>query len=78
MKRNVGPIDRFFRAFVLAPIAVVLALVFGVATGAGVAALAVAVILLATAAIKWCPILRLLGLNTCPVPQRRVMRTGTG
>ena len=79
MTRNVGPLDRFVRALVIAPIAIVLALVvFGVDTVAGIAALAVAAIMLGTALIRWCPLLRLFGINTCPAPgQRAAMRTGS-
>lgn len=79
MTRNVGPVDRFFRALVIAPIAIVLALaVFGVDTVAGIAALAIAAIMLGTALIRWCPLLRLFGISTCPAPRQGMrMRTGT-
>ena len=78
MTCNVGTAERFVRALVIAPIAIVLAfVVFGVDTVAGIAALVVAAAMLGTALIKWCPISRLLGVNTCLEPTERSMRTGT-
>lgn len=65
MKINVGNLDRVIRLVV----GVVLAVLFfnGTATGAlGIASLVVGIILILTALFKFCPIYRVLGLNTCP------------
>ena len=78
MTCNVGRTERLVRALVIAPIAIVLALVvFGVDTIPGIAALVVAAAMLGTALIKWCPLSRLLGINTCTEPGARDMRAGT-
>jgi hypothetical protein len=64
---NVGTRDKFIRTL----IAVGLALLsyFNVLTGAwGMAALGVAVVLLLTGTFRFCPLYRLLGVRTCPLP----------
>ncbi|MFP1632304.1 DUF2892 domain-containing protein [Zhengella sp. ZM62] len=65
-KNNMGTADRAIRA--IAGV-VLLALYFmGTASGAwGWVALIVGVVLLATAALGWCPPYSLLGINTCGV-----------
>ena len=70
MNRNVGTPDRGIRV-VLAAGAVVVALVVGVPSGLGIGLLVLAAVLLGTAAVGFCPLYRLLGLSTCPVPTRR-------
>lgn len=51
-----GGSDRLFRAFVAAPVLIVLSVaVFGVGSVLGIVALAVAVVMLATAAEGFCP-----------------------
>ena len=70
MNRNVGTPDRGIRV-VLAAVAVVVALVVGVPSGLGIGLLVLAAVLLGTAAVGFCPLYRLLGLSTCPVPTRR-------
>ena len=78
MSCNVGTAERFVRALVIAPIAIVLALVvFRVDTVPGIAALVVAAAMLGTALIKWCPLNRLFGIDTCGESKGRGMRTGT-
>ncbi len=78
MTCNVGTVERFVRALVIAPIAIVLALVvFGVDTIPGIAALVVAAAMLGTALIRWCPLNRLFGIDTCREPKAREMGTGT-
>jgi hypothetical protein len=62
---NVGNIDRILRIV----IGIVLAVLYfkgTVAGGAGVALLVVGIVLIVTALIKWCPIWKVLGVNTCP------------
>jgi hypothetical protein len=66
LSMNMGRLDRRIRAFVVAPILVVLALaVFGAGSVAGVIALVIAAVMVATAAVGSCPILTVLGLRTC-------------
>jgi hypothetical protein len=64
MNSNVGSFDRILR--------IVLGIVLGVlyfngtlAGGLGIAALIVGIVLIVTALIKFCPLYRILGLNTC-------------
>jgi hypothetical protein len=65
MLRNMGPIDRLLRAALLAPLLVIAALAVGATTVAGILLLALAAIMLATAAAGSCPLYRLVGLDTC-------------
>lgn len=66
MQKNVGSIDRAIRA--LAGIALLAAFFLGALQGApGIVALVVGIVMLATAAIGWCPPYKLLGINTCGV-----------
>jgi uncharacterized membrane protein len=62
---NVGNIDRILRVI----IGVVLAVLYfkGTLTGTlGVVLLVVGIVLILTALIKFCPIYKVLGMNTCP------------
>ncbi|MEX2202598.1 MAG: DUF2892 domain-containing protein [Actinomycetota bacterium] len=64
MKRNVGTADRLIRALVIAPAAILWA---GAASWTGVwaiVALAIAAIMLATAAVGFCPLYALLRIDT--------------
>ena len=75
---NVGTTERLIRGLVIAPIAIVLALVvFGVDTVLGIVFLVVAAAMLGTALIKWCPLNRLFGIDTCGESKGRGVRTGT-
>jgi hypothetical protein len=66
MTRNLGSAERLVRALVVAPVAILLALlVFGPDSVLGVIALVIAFAMLATSLISWCPIWRAFGLNTC-------------
>ena len=63
MKPNVGTIDRAIRAIV--GIALIAALPLGLLQGTpGIVALVIGVVLVGTAAIRWCPPYALLGINT--------------
>ena len=73
MNINMGSIDRALRAFIVAPAAIVIALVVGAGSVAGIVLLAVAGIMLATAAVGFCPLYRLLRINT-----RHRQRVGVG
>jgi hypothetical protein len=64
MTRNVGTADRLIRAFVLAPAAIVWAGVAGWTGAWAIVALAIAAVMLATAAVGFCPLYALLGFDT--------------
>jgi len=64
MKHNMGIIDRIIRAFVIAPVGVLVAAGTGYGTVAGIVALIVAGIMLATAAVGFCPLYALFGFDT--------------
>jgi hypothetical protein len=65
MKANVGGIDRILR------IVVGLALIALAATGTVGAWGWIGVVLVLTGAVRFCPFYPLLGMNTCPLEQRK-------
>lgn len=69
MTRNESTLDRTVRA-VLAVVLAGLALTAGAGSALGVVLLVVAAVLLATAAVGYCPLYALLGVSTCPTPHR--------
>ena len=64
MSRNMKTTDRALRAFLVAPAAIVVAFVVGAGSIAGILLFALAAIMLATSAIGFCPLYKLLHLNT--------------
>lgn len=64
--KNVGSTDRTIR-FAAAAAALVLALVVGVGSVGGIVLLVVAVIMAVTGAVGFCPLYRLVGVNTCKI-----------
>lgn len=66
MKKNIGKSDRFIRLVLAAVLAGVVAADLVTGTLSLIAIIA-AVILLATALYNFCPLYRLLGIQTCPV-----------
>lgn len=69
MQTNVGTTDRIIRA--IAGIAALIgAVALGIGTVGGILLLVVGGILGVTAAVGFCPLYRVLGMNTCPVPKR--------
>ena len=65
MKQNMGTVDRLLRAFVIAPVLILLSvLVFGVGSVLGIVALVVATVMVVTAAVGYCPTYTLFGLDT--------------
>ena len=74
MIRNMGALDRGFRVFVVAPAAIVVALIVGAGTVAGVILFAVAGIMLASSAVGFCPTYTLVGITTHPHGLHRVSR----
>ena len=77
MKRNEGTIDRVIRT-VLAVVAAIAAVAIGSGSLWGVLLLAVAAILLVTAAVSFCPLYAILGIGTCPVPRAHESRQRAG
>ena len=67
MTINEGTADRSIRAL-LGIVAAVGAIVVGVGSAPGIVLLALAGILLVTAAVGFCPLYRVLGISTCRVP----------
>jgi Protein of unknown function (DUF2892) len=53
--QNMGTLDRSLRIFVVAPVAIVVALILGAGTVAGIILFVVAGIMLATAVTAFCP-----------------------
>lgn len=67
MKMNMGKTDRILRAFVVAPILILVALL-GVGAGSviGVILLVLAAVMVGTAAVGSCPLYAPFGFDTCP------------
>ncbi len=64
MSRNMNKIDRALRTFLVAPAAIVVAFVVGAGSVAGIVLFVLAAIMLATSAIGFCPLYKLLHLDT--------------
>jgi hypothetical protein len=64
MTRNMSNLDRGLRALVVAPVAIVLAIVVGAGSLGGILLFALAAIMVATSAVGFCPLYALLHLNT--------------
>ena len=65
MSRNESPLDRGLRGALGAVLAVI-GIAVGASTIAGVGLLAIAAVLIVTAAVGFCPLYRLLGMSTLP------------
>jgi DUF2892 family protein len=63
MSRNVSSLDRGLRSFVVAPAAIVIAFVIGAGSVGGIALFVLAAVMLATSAVGFCPLYRLLHLD---------------
>lgn len=64
MTKNMNTLDRVLRAFVVAPLLVIATLFVGAGTILGVVLLVLAAVMLATAAVGFCPLYALFHLNT--------------
>jgi hypothetical protein len=64
MRVNMGLIDRRVRAFVVAPVTIVVAVVVGVGSVAGIVLLALAAVMLATSAVGVCPLYKPFKIDT--------------
>ena len=70
MTRNMGTVDRGFRAFVIAPAAIVVAFLVGAGTFFGVILFVAAGVMLTTAVTAFCPTYTLIGVSTRPTLHR--------
>lgn len=66
MNKNTGNADRAVRV-VVAVVAVVAAFLLGFGSVGGIILLVVAAVMLVTAAVGFCPLYRVFGINTCKV-----------
>ena len=66
MTRNMGAFDRGLRAFVVAPVAIVVAFLVGAGTVFGVILFVVAGVMLTTAVTAFCPTYTLIGISARP------------
>jgi hypothetical protein len=64
---NLGSADRKLRAFVVAPVLIVVGVLVGPASLPAIVLYALAAVMLATAAAGSCPLYMLFGLRTCPL-----------
>jgi hypothetical protein len=64
MSRNMSNLDRGLRSFLIAPVAIILAVVVGAGSIGGILLFALAAIMLATSAVGFCPLYTLLHLDT--------------
>jgi Protein of unknown function (DUF2892) len=72
MSRNMSNLDRGLRALVVAPAAVVAAVLVGAGSVGAVVLFALAAVMLATSAVGFCPLYALLHINTsgrAPLPR---------
>ena len=64
MTRNMSNLDRGLRTFVVAPAAVIAAVLVGAGSVGGVLLFVLAAVMLATSAVGFCPLYTLLHVNT--------------
>ncbi len=70
MKTNESTADRAIRV-AIALVAVIAGWLVGFGTVGGIILLVVAAVMLVTAAVGFCPLYRVFGISTCPVPKDR-------
>jgi hypothetical protein len=75
MTPNMGTVDRSLRAFVVAPAAILVALLLGAGTIAGIVLFVVAAVMLLTGATGFCPTYAVIGISARP---GGLHRTGHG
>jgi uncharacterized membrane protein len=63
MRRNMNTFDRLLRTLLVAPAAVVIGILIGPGSAGSIVLYAVAVIMLATSAVGYCPLYSLLHLD---------------
>jgi hypothetical protein len=72
MTPNMGNLDRGLRAFIVAPVAIVVGLLLGPSTVGAIILFVVAGIMLATSSTGFCPTYTVLGISTDPRGLHRV------
>lgn len=72
MKKNMGTADRLIRGLLVAPVLLVVAYFVGFATVAGIIATVLAGVMLATAAVGFCPLYLPFHLHTDRAPKATV------
>ena len=68
--KNMGVLERRLRAFVAAPILIVVAILVGPGSVGGIVAWVVAAIMLATSAVGYCPLWTVFHVNTLSTRDR--------
>jgi hypothetical protein len=63
MSRNMSTLDRGLRSFAVAPAAIAIALVVGAGSAGGIVLFVLAAVMLATSAVGFCPLYRLVRLD---------------
>jgi uncharacterized membrane protein len=69
MQRNEGTADRVVRA-IAGVVALIIAGLVGIGSIGGVLLAVVGTVLVVTGAVGFCPLYRVLGVNTCPVDKQ--------
>jgi len=69
VNKNMGSADSKLRAFVVAPVLVVVGLLVGPAGWLAIVLYVLAAVMLATSVVGTCPLYMLFGLRTCPAQQ---------
>ena len=64
MSRNISTLDRALRSFLIAPVAIVIAILVGAGSPVGILLFVLAALMLATSAIGYCPLYALLHIDT--------------
>jgi hypothetical protein len=68
--KNMASFDRLLRAFLFAPIFIVLAFVVGAGSVLGIIFFVLAAVMLATSVVSFCPAYRVIGVSTCKTGHR--------
>jgi hypothetical protein len=64
MSRNMSTLDRALRSLVIAPVAIVIAILGGAGSPVGILLFVLAAVMLATSAVGYCPLYDLLHIDT--------------
>ena len=63
MSRNISTLDRAVRIFLIAPVAIVIAILVGAGSPLGILLFVLAALMLATSAVGYCPLYTLLHID---------------
>lgn len=64
MSRNMSTLDRILRSFLIAPAAIVIAVVVGAGSAGGTVLFVLAAVMLGTSLVGFCPLYRLLHIDS--------------